>query len=116
MAVDGGNAAHVTYSPRFYIAGAFSTVNSTLMYASNRGGAWSSSVCMAPQVGTADAGRGASVAVAPNGQVAVARYYVDRYNTGSPHSSQLMYHTLTGGGWTHAVVTNTPDGYVAGDG
>src|SRR5207245_2751926 len=43
-------------------------------------------------------------------------YYVDRYNTGSPQTSQLMYHTLVNGSWTHSVVTSTPDGYVAGDG
>lgn len=116
LAVDSANAAHVTYTPLFYIAGAFSTVNSTLMYATNRGGAWASQVVMAPQGGTADAGLGASVAVGPGGQVAVASYYVDRYTTGSPQSSQLMYHTLTAGGWTHTVVANTPDGYVAGDG
>ena len=47
LAVDSTNHAHVTYTPRFYIAGAFSTVNSTLMYASNRGGAWASNVVMA---------------------------------------------------------------------
>lgn len=116
LAVDSANAAHVTYTPQFYIAGAFSTVNSTLMYATNRGGAWGSQTVMAPGDGTADAGLGASVAVGPGGQVAVASYYVDRYNTGSPQSSQLMYHTLTPGGWTHAVVTGAPAGYVAGDG
>lgn len=117
LAVDAQNAAHVTYTPQFYIAGAFSTVSSTLMYATNRSGAWASSVVMSPQDGTADAGLGASVAVAPNGQVAVASYYVDRYATGSPQSSKLMYHTQTAsGGWTHATVTATPDGYAAGDG
>ena len=116
LAVDSTNAAHVTYTPQFYIAGAFSTVNSTLMYATNRGGAWASNVVMAPLDGTADAGLGASVAVGRGDQIAVASYYVDRYTTGSSQSSQLMYHTLTPGGWTHTVVTNTPDGYVAGDG
>lgn len=116
LAVDAQNKAHVTYTPQFYIAGAFSTVNSTLMYATNRGGAWAAQVVMAPLDGTADAGLGASVAVRADGQVAVASYYVDRYNTGSPQTSQLMYHTLVNGGWTHGVVTTTPDGYVAGDG
>ena len=116
LAVDSTNHAHVTYTPQFYIAGAFSTVNSTLMYATNRGGAWASQTVMAPLDSTADAGLGASVAVGPGDQIAIASYYVDRYNTGSPQSSKLMYHTLTAGGWTHATVTSTPDGYVAGDG
>lgn len=117
LAVDSANYAHVTYTPQFYIAGAFSTVNSTLMYATNRGGSWGSQTLMAPGDGTADAGLGASIAVGPGDQIAVASYYVDRYNTGSPQTSQLMYHTLTAGGWTHAVVASTPDGaYVAGDG
>lgn len=116
LAVDSQNKAHVTYTPQFYIAGAFSTVNSTLMYATNRTGAWSSQVVMAPLDGTADAGLGASVAVGPGDQIAVASYYVDRYSTGSPQSSQLLYHTLSGGTWTRSVVTSSPDGYVAGDG
>ncbi len=116
LAVDAQNNAHVTYTPQFYIAGAFSTVNSTLMYATNRSGGWAAQTIMAPQDGTADAGLGASIAVAPNGTVAVASYYADRFNTGSPQTSQLMYHTLVNGSWTHATVTSTPDGYVAGDG
>jgi hypothetical protein len=116
LAIDAQGHAHATYTPEFYIAGAFSTVQSTLMYATNRGGSWASQVVMSPQDGTADAGLGASVAVGPNGAVAIASYYVDRYDTGSPQSSQLMYHTLVNGRWTHAVVASAPDGYVAGDG
>jgi hypothetical protein len=117
MAVDAQNAAHVTFTPQFYIAGAFSTVNSTLMYATNKGGSWRAETVMAPHDGTADAGLGASVAVAPSGQIAVASYYVDRFNTGSPQTSKLMYHTRTANGtWTHTDVVTTPDGYVAGDG
>jgi hypothetical protein len=117
MAIDGQNNAHVTYTPRFYIAGAFSTVQSTLMYATNRGGSWHSETIIGPQDGTADAGLGASIAVAPNGQVAVASYYVDRYSTGSPQTSKLMYHVRNANGsWTHSDVVTTPDGYVAGDG
>ncbi|MCS6866027.1 MAG: VCBS repeat-containing protein [Gemmataceae bacterium] len=116
LAVDAQGFAHVTYTPQFYIAGAFSTVQSTLMYATNRGGRWSSQVVMAPQDGTADAGLGASIAISPTGQVAIASYYVDRFNTGSPQSSQLLYHTLVQGSWQRSVVTSTPDRYVAGDG
>ena len=117
MAVDGQNNAHVTYTPQFYIAGAFSTVASTLKYATNAGGAWKSETVMAPLDGTADAGLGASVAVGPNGQVGIASYYVDRYATGSPQSSKLMFHTRNANGtWAHSDVATAPDGYVAGDG
>jgi hypothetical protein len=116
LAVDSQNVAHVTYTPQFFIAGAFSTVKSTLMYATNAGGVWRSQTVMQPLDGTADAGLGASIAVGPNGRVAIASYYVDRYTTGSPQGSQLMYHTLVNGSWTRTVVANTPDGYVATDG
>lgn len=117
LAVDAKGFAHVTYTPQFHVAGAFSTVYSELRYASNQTGAWKSELVVAPADGTADAGLGASVAVAPNGQVAVASYYVDRYATGSPQSSKLMYHTRTGAGkWARTDVATRPDGYVAGDG
>ena len=117
LAVDSGNNAHVTYTPQFYIAGAFSTVQSTLMYASNASGSWRSETVMAPQDGTADAGLGASVAVGPTGQVAIASFYVDRYATGSPQTSKLMYHTRNGDGtWAHSDAVTSPDGYAAADG
>jgi hypothetical protein len=74
-------------------------------------------VIYTPQDGTADAGLGASIALGPNGQIAVASYYVDRYTTGSPQTSKLMYHTRNGDGtWTHSDVVTAPDGYVAADG
>jgi hypothetical protein len=116
LAVDAQNNAHVTYCPEFYISGAFGTVHSNLMYASNSSGSWQSQLVQGAIDGTADAGLGASVAVAPNGTVAIASYYVDRYPTGSPLSSWLMYHILTPGGWVTTTVVSTPDGYVAGDG
>jgi hypothetical protein len=116
MAIDAQGHAHITYTPEFYVAGAFSTVQSTLMYATNASGSWASQTVMAPLDGHADAGLGASIAISPGGQIAIASYYVDRYSTGSPQTSQLMYHTLVNGTWTHTVVATTPDGYVAGDG
>jgi hypothetical protein len=117
MAIDSRNNAHVTYTPQFYIAGAFSTVFSELKYATNATGSWKSETVMSPLDGTADAGLGASVAIAPTGQLAIASYYVDRYSTGSPLTSKLMYHTrYPSGGWRHLDVTSKPDGYVAGDG
>lgn len=118
MAIDSDNNAYVTYTPEFYIAGAFSTVYSQLNFATNRGGSWQTSTIYTPQDGTADAGLGASIAINPtNGQVAVASYYVDRYDTGSPQTSKLMYHTLNSNGtWTNSDVVTTPDGYSAADG
>lgn len=117
MAVDGGNNAHVTYTPQFYIQGAFSKVYSELRYATNAGGSWQSQVVASPPDGTGDAGLGASIAIGPDGKPAIASYFVDRYTTGSPFKSELQYHTPNGsGGWTTQTVVNTPDGYVAGDG
>ena len=117
MAIDSRNHAHITYTPQFYIAGAFSTVFSELKYATNASGSWRSETVMSPHDGTADAGLGASVAISPRGQVAIASYYVDRFPTGSPQTSKLMYHTrYSGGGWSHRDVATRPDGYAAGDG
>ena len=117
MAIDGQNNAHVTYAPQFYIAGAFSTVYSELDYATNKGGSWKTQTVVKPADGTADAGLGASVAIAPNGQVAIASYYVDRYTTGSPQTSKLMYNTQNAdGSWSSTDVATGPDGYTAGDG
>ncbi|MFO0799856.1 MAG: VCBS repeat-containing protein [Gemmataceae bacterium] len=117
MAIDSRNNAHVTYTPQFYIAGAFSTVYSELRYASNSSGTWRSEVVQQPSDGTADAGLGASVAVSPAGQIAIAHYYVERYPTGSPEWSKLVYSTRNANGtWAHQNVATAPDGYVAGDG
>lgn len=117
MAIDGANNAHVTYTPQFYIEGAFSKVYSELRYATNASGSWQSQVVASPPDGTGDAGLGASIAIGPDGKPAIASYFVDRYATGSPLKSELQYHTPDGnGGWTTQTVVNTPDGYVAGDG
>jgi hypothetical protein len=117
LAVDARGNAHVTYTPQFYVSGAFGTVHSDLMYATNAGGSWRSQVVIHPADGTGDAGLGASVAVAPNGQVAIASYYVDRYDTGSAQASWLDYSTRNAdGSWTTTAVVSSPDGYVAGDG
>lgn len=118
MAVTPLGTAYVTYTPEFYVSGAFGTVDSTLMLATNASGSWQSQTVVAPiNGGPGDAGLGASVAVAPDGQVAVASYYVERYDTGSAEASWLMYSTLNpGGGWTTTTAVSSPDGYVAGDG
>ncbi|HEX4608480.1 MAG TPA: hypothetical protein VH092_09765, partial [Urbifossiella sp.] len=117
LAVDAQGHAHVTYTPQFYMSGAFGTVYSELRYATNASGSWQNQLVLAPADGTGDAGLGASIAVSPTGQVAIASYYVDRYDTGSPETSKLVYSTLNANGtWTHQDVATSPDGYVAGDG
>ncbi len=117
LAVDAQNNAHVTYTPQFFISGAFGTVRSELKYATNAGGAWQSETAIPSIDGSADAGLGASVAVAPNGTIAIASYYVDRYVSGSPENSWLMYSTRgTGGVWTTIAAVSSPDGYLGADG
>lgn len=118
LAVDQQGNAHVTYTPRFYISGAFGIVTSDLKYATNAGGSWTSETLIASADGTADAGLGASIAVAPNGQIAVASYYVDRYVSGSPERSWLAYSTrnAASGEWTTTTAVHAPDGYVGADG
>src|SRR5262245_47527091 len=117
LAVDKQGNAHVTYTPQFYISGAFGTVQSDLKYASNASGAWQSETVVAASDGSADAGLGASVAIAPNGTIAIASYFVDRYESGSPQSAVLLYSTRNADGtWTTVNAAITPDGYVGTDG
>jgi len=117
LAVDSSGAAHVTYTPMFYVKAAFSTTYSELRYATNKGGTWKNELVYAPPDGTGDAALGASIAVGPNGQISIAGYFVDRFDTASPQTAVLHYYTpKTGGGWNVQVVASVPDGYVAGDG
>ena len=117
LAVDAQSNAHVTFTPRFFISGAFGTVKSDLHYATNASGTWQSEIAVPSADGSADAGLGASVAVAPNGQVAIASYYVDRFVSGSPEKSWLAYSTRGATGtWTTSTAVRTPDGYVGPDG
>ena len=57
LAVDAQGSAHVTYTPLFFISGAFGTVTSDLMYATNASGTWQSQTLLSPIDGHADAGR-----------------------------------------------------------
>ncbi|MBH8566085.1 hypothetical protein I8748_28675, partial [Nostoc sp. CENA67] len=98
IAADSQNFAHITYSTGFFSAGSFAAVRSDLGYATNRTGAWVGETVYGPPDGTGDAALGASVAVAPGDVPAVASYFVDRAPTGSPASSQLLYHVRGAGG------------------
>jgi hypothetical protein len=116
IAADSQNNAHVAYTPRFE-AESFGRVFSQLAYATNRGGSWQSQVVYSPPDGTGDAGAGASIAVGPGDQVAIANYLVDRVDTGSPAAAQLLYHARRAdGGWDTQTVAAAPDGYAGNDG
>src|SRR4029077_15366758 len=56
LAVDAQGNAHVTYTPEFFISGAFGTVSSDLKYATNASGTLQSETLIASADGTADAG------------------------------------------------------------
>lgn len=117
LAVDSNGAAHVTYTTGFHVQAAFSKAKSDLLYATNKTGSWKSELVYTPPDGTGDAALGASIAVSPNGQVSIAGYFVDRYDTGSPLTAKLHYYTQkSGGGWNVQVVASVPDAYAAGDG
>jgi hypothetical protein len=116
IAADSQNNAHVTYTPAFE-AENFGRVFSQLAYATNRSGSWQTQVVYSPPDGTGDAGAGASVAVGPGDQIAIASYFVDRVQTGSPAAASLLYHTRRpDGSWATQTVTAAPDGYVGSDG
>ncbi len=119
LAVDRNGKAHIAYSWNRQItpiAGG-SNVRSSLFYATNAGGAWTSETLLSPGSGFGDAGLGASVAAAPDGSVAVAASWIPRVPTGSPGSAQLRYFVKPpGGAWQASVVATSADGYEAGDG
>jgi hypothetical protein len=120
IAAGANDAAYIAYTPSFQeipVSGTpYSTSYSQLAFATNRSGSWATQVVYQPPDTSGDAGEGASIAVAPNGTVAIASYYVKRVTTGSAAFSQLLYHTLTAAGWTNEVVAGSADGFVGTDG
>lgn len=120
LAVDAQNFAHVTYCPHFQLPHGpegYYQPNSELHYASNRGGAWASQrIANVPDL-SGDAGHGASIAIGPNGQPAIAAWYNERWRTGSSDWCQLHYYTRDQNGvWTKQIVASNAAGYLAGDG
>ena len=81
-------------------------------------GVWSSrQSVVSPGTGFGDGGIGASIAVAPNGTVAIASAYLPRASTGSPGVCELRYLVKqTNGTWSSSVVANAADNYQLGDG
>src|SRR5688572_7102315 len=120
LAVDSQNYAHITFCPHFQLPRGpegYYQPNSELHYASNRGGTWTSQrIAHVPDL-SGDAGHGASVAIGPNNQPAIAAWYNERWRTGSSDWCQLHYYTRdTNGAWTKQIIASNAAGYLAGDG
>lgn len=115
LAADSYNDAHLTFSYGFESED-FGVVYSALGYASNMTGSWQTELVYEPPTGLGDAALGSSVAIGPNDEVYIASYFVDRFETGSPISAQLLFHIQTEEGWWTEVVADLPDGYVGDDG
>lgn len=87
-------------------------MRSELRYVSDRSGPWRSEVVSAPLDDSADAGKGGSLVVDAEGNVAVASCYIDRAPTGSPNNASLLYHRRQADGqWTREVIAQAADGY-----
>ena len=118
MAITPSGSAYVTYTPEFYVSGAFGTIDSTLMLATNVSGSWQSQTVIALQQWSRRCwvrrlSRHRSRWAGGSGQLLRGA----ALTTGSDEQSWLVYSTLNpGGGWTSTVPVNAPNGYVAGDG
>ena len=120
LAVDSQNAAHLTFCPEFKMPRGpegYVKPNNELHYATDRGGSWTTQrIAWVPDE-SGDAGQGASVAIGPNDQPAIAAWYNERFPTGSSDFCRLYYYTRdTSGNWTQQLVADSAAGYVAGDG
>lgn len=87
-------------------------MRSELRYVSDRSGQWHSEVVSAPLDDSADAGKGGSLVVDDEGNVAVASCYIERAPTGSPTGARLLYHRRQADGqWTRDIIGKGGDGY-----
>jgi hypothetical protein len=120
MAVDSQNAAHITFCPQFAMPfgpEGYVKPNNELHYATDRGGAWASQRIAWVADASGDAGAGASIAIAPNDQPAIAAWYNERWPTGSSEFCRLHYYTRdASGNWTQQLIADRTAGYIAGDG
>ncbi len=119
MAVAVDHSVHVAYTPEFldFGEGGFRRPFDQLGYLSNRSGQWQAEIVHQPADDSGQSGLASSIAIAPDGQPAIAQFFVDRYPTGSAVSSRLLYHRrLADGGWSSETVADRAAGYVAGDG
>lgn len=120
LAVDSRNFAHLTFCPEFGLPRGpegYLRPYDQLHYANNRNGYWIDEKIVDVADGSGEAGLGASIAIGPDDQPAVASWYDERASTGSSQWSQLLYlHRDSSGAWSQSTVTGAPDGYAAGDG
>lgn len=120
MAVDPSDGSvHVSFAPEFldFGEGGFRRPWDQLAYVSNRSGTWTTEIVHQPRDDSGQSGLASSIAIAPDGQPAIASFFVDRYQTGSAVASQLLFHRRNSdGNWISEVVADRADGYVAGDG
>ncbi len=119
MAVDSSNRAHLTFCPEFVIGRTpegYARPYDALYYASNRGGSWTTEKIADVADGSGDAGAGASIAIGPDNQPAIAAWYNERFPTGSSLFCLLNYYHRDASGWSQQLVTSTSAGYLAGDG
>jgi hypothetical protein len=120
MAVDSRGFLHVAYTPEDVDTGnadGSASSYSQLARMSNESGQWKSETVYDPPDGHSDAGLGASIAIAPNGQPAIASFLDPRVQTGSSAGGSLLFHQRgTNGAWTTTIVANSASGYTAGDG
>jgi hypothetical protein len=120
MAVDSQNYAHVTFCPQFAMPlgpEGYVKPNNELHYASNVGGSWLTQRIAWVADASGDAGEGASIAIGPNDQPAIAAWYNERWATGSSQFCELYYYTRdASGNWGRQLVARNAAGYIAGDG
>ena len=119
LAVDAQNNAHLTFCPQFVMGRSpegYLRPYSTLFYASDRAGTWVTEKIADVADASGDAGAGASIAIGPDNQPAIAAWYNERFPTGSSLFCQLnYYHHDAGGAWSQQLVASTTAGYLAGD-
>ena len=119
LAIDSQNWAHLTFCPEFKLPAidGHSRPYSELHYASNRGGNWFTQKVSSTLDDSGEVGSGASIAIGPDDQPAIANWFNERASTGSSQQNFLNYHRRdANGNWSKQLVTSTSSGYVAGDG
>jgi hypothetical protein len=111
LAVDSQNAAHLTFCPEFKMPRGpegYVKPNNELHYATDRGGSWTTQrIAWVPDE-SGDAGQGASIAIGPNDQPAIAAWYNERFPTGSSEFCRLYYYTATRAVTGHNNSLQTP--------
>lgn len=121
IAAGADGTVHIIYSSgrsKNPIAGGTGVRSDLRMATKPPGGAWTSQELLSPGAGFGDyGGLGASIAMAPGGEIGVAANIIPRAPTGSPGRSYLVFAKFFRGqtpSWQ--LVDNTAAGYISGDG